>query len=147
MSFVDALQELKRILENDAALLAFLAANFERPLTVRLVYKNKEEIQLGELPIILITRPEKTGEADNTVEGFYDNIVLLYLGFHCDDTEQGQLLLIQFEEFVESAIMRNMTLSDLVSFTKPGPSRNDQGMNHPQYFIVKSMTVSQEVTW
>jgi hypothetical protein len=147
MSFVDALARIVDILLADAALTDFITQNFDRPLSVRIAYKNREEINTSELPITLITRPEKTGEAEDTVNGFYQHIVLFYIGFHCDDHEQGQLLLIKFEEFIEAALMKNMDLGGLVTAITPGPSRNDQGMNHPEYFIVKAMTVSQEVTW
>ncbi len=148
MSFTDCLDRIKYDLDHGTALQSFITANFERNLQVRLAYKDREEINKAELPIILITRPEKVPKGlENTIGAFQDHTVVMYIGFHCNDHSQGQRLLIQFEEQVEAAIMRDMTLNGYAICVIPGPSRNDQGANHPEYFIVKTFTVSQEVLW
>jgi hypothetical protein len=148
MSFISTLAKIKQIIDEDENLQAFVSGNFDRPLSVRITYKERLEINKSELPVIIMTRPEKAlNELNGTVGAFQNHTVLMYIGFHCHNQLTGQIMLIQFEELVEAAIMKNQNAEGVnVNFT-PGPSRNDQGANHPEYFLVKSLTAEEEIRW
>ncbi len=140
MSFTAALTALKGVLETDTALTAFVAANFPRALSVRLAYRNREELNVGDLPAVIITRPRVTKQFRTGVRDG-DHTVMLYLVFHQDDNDKGPLQLIQFEELIDDAITANNTLSGTAINATPGESVNDEGKNHPTYCIVSELTI------
>lgn len=140
MSFTAALQALKQVLETDLSLTAFVAANFPRPLSVRLAYRNREELNVGDLPAVIITRPRVTKQSRTGVRDG-DHTVMLYVVFHQDNQEQGALQLIAFDELLDDAILNNNTLNGTVINATPGESVNDEGKHHPTYCIVSELTI------
>ena len=146
-SFVDALDTIKTALETSGALHAAIDAPAGKSLQVRLAYRRREEIPMGDLPVCLITRPSVEGQAENNVAGEYQHTVLLYVGFYCEDRDLGARKLIQVDEAVEKALLTDQTLGGSVDFIAPSSSQNDEGKNHPVYFLVKSFVVHKETVY
>ncbi len=145
-SFNDALDKLKTVLENDAALTAFCRAKWNRKQTVKRVFKKRTELNPAEFPIIMITWPSVkkayriSGGRENT------NTVRLYTGFTQIDAEKAQLELVELEEKIDDCLTANYRLNDaggnpLVRSIHPTDSASDEGVNHPNYFQVMEMEI------
>ena len=141
MGFFDALSALKQLLATDPALSSFVADNFPRPLSVKLAYKNREELNVGDLPAIIITRPRVSKQINTNGVLDSDNTVMLYLVFHQDNHEKGQELLIAFDELLDDAISANPTLNGTATDAIPMESVNDEGKFHPTYCIVSELKI------
>lgn len=139
-SFADALTAIKAVLETDPAITAYVAVNFPRPLSVKLAYRNREELNVGDLPAVIVTRPRVTKQFRTGVKDG-DHTVMLYLVFHQENQEQGALQLVTFEELIDDAITSNNTLNGTVINATPGESVNDEGKHHPTYCIVSELTI------
>ncbi len=105
MSFVDTLKDMTTTLEANTGLLALCNTQFEKPHTVKRVYKQRVEVDLSALPLIMITRPVLKPGRWRPTERDYTHTVRLYCGFQCDDRELAQELLIEFEEALDAAIL------------------------------------------
>lgn len=147
MSFVDVINQIIATLQNDAALTAFCQANAGKALTVKKGFRDLTEIAPADMPLVRITRPQVQGQAQSNVSGDYGHTVRLYLAWYCDDAAASPDLLIQFEEAVETALMKNPTLNNLADFISPSQSNNDEGKAHPRYFIKKDFAVQKETVW
>lgn len=140
MSFTAALEAVKAALDNDAALQAYVDANFTRSLTVKLAYKNRMELSPADLPVVILTRPSvkkrfQTGVRDAT------HAVVMYVVFQQDDRELGPLQMIRMEELLDDAIIKDVSLGGVVISAIPDDSANDEGKNHPVYCMILSMEI------
>lgn len=134
----------------DTELNAYATANLGRAFTaanVRKVFKARPDILVGDLPLIMITRPGNTGQADSQFGGTYEHTVRVYCGFLVNDRYKAQDILIDLEEAIENAFMVDSSLGGLVDFVSPAASENDEGYNHPQYWIVKEFKILKETNW
>lgn len=139
-SVFDALKALKNTLETDPALSSFAMHDFYRELSVRLAYRNRDELNVGDLPVIIITRPRVTKQfRTGVVDG--DHTVMMYMVFTQEDREKATEELITFEELVDDAIRSNNTLNGTAINVTPVESVNDEGKNHPIYCIVTELTI------
>lgn len=141
MSFVNNINAIKIRLENHAGLNSFCQNTFGKTLNVQKVYKNRKEIQLDDLPIVMITRPRKaltvSGEAPKKEQSVY-----LYAGFKQDDQEQALENSIQFEEYLEQAVIAKTQIQgDMGMAVFVDDTANDEGMFHPVYFMVMHLKV------
>jgi len=146
MSFVDTLKDMTTTLGADTGLLAFCNAAFTKAHTVKRVYKPRVEIELADLPLIMITRPVLKAGVWRPTERDYTHTIRLYCGFQCDDRELAQELLIEFEEVLDAAILvykdPNKLLAGITDID-PQDAVNDEGYFHPVYFFVKDVEISE----
>lgn len=143
MSFIAKINALKVRLENNQALQNFCMNKFNKRLTVLKVFRDRTEISLSDLPIVMITRPQ----VNRTFAGYMpkiEQIIYLYAGFHQIDREKAIDNSIEFEELLEEAINQKTQVSgDIPMAIMPGDSANDEGMFHPVYFLVMHLTVKE----
>ena len=143
MSFKDNLNALKIRLEQNAALQNYAGENFGKNFTVKRTYKKRVEINLGLLPLILITRPSVTRTMENQLISKLHS-VNLYVGFLQNDYEKAQDHLIELDEILDSAIItKTQEPGDLPMKISLGLSDNDEGIYHPSYFMVKEITIKE----
>jgi hypothetical protein len=146
MSIIDTLKDITTTLEADTGLLAFCNTEFGKVHTVKRVYKQRVEIDLSELPLIMITRPSVKAGPWRPSERDYTHTSRLYCGFQCEDRELAQELLIEFEEALDAAILvykdPNKLLAGITDID-PQDAVNDEGYFHPVYFFVKDVEISE----
>ena len=139
-SFTTVIANIVTTLQTDANLASFCSSKWGKALTVKKVFRKRAEINLSELPIILITRPYLDKEFLVGVKNA-DNIVRLYCGFHQTDREKALDETIEFEEKIDDALMVDHTRNGTAIDTNPQPSVNDEGENHPAYFMVMDVKI------
>jgi hypothetical protein len=145
-SFNDALDRLKKVLSEDAAIAAWFHGRGDRKLTVKRLFKHRQQVNASELPLIMITRPDLdkkfriSGGRENT------NTVRLYVLFQQNDREQAQQDVVRIEELIDDCLTANYRLKDaggnpLADSIHPTGSANDEGMFHPVYAIVMDLAI------
>ena len=144
-SFIDGINFIQTTLLNDAALKAFSLDSWNKAPMILPVFKKRVEIDVRDLPIILVTRPQvlKTllvGARDGV------NTVRLYCGFLQNAREQALAQIIQFEEKIDDALLTqeatNAANAAGIKYINPKSSVNDEGMYHPVYFIAMDVEIS-----
>lgn len=150
MSILPALKQLKTTLLGDAALTSFCHTNFNKKLTIKRCYRDREEIGMDECPIILVTRPSVDRENGLNRRSRGIHTARLYFGFYQPDVsgdarEAGSDTAVEFEELIESALVADTTLAGTVSAVVPGTSINDEGSLHPIYFGVMDVTLKKRL--
>lgn len=136
MAFLEKFRAIKVRLENNQALQQFCQEKFGKQLKVLTVFKQRTEIQMHDLPIVMITRPRVRREPQGNLSK-KEHSVFLYAGFMSNDREQAPELSIEFEEKLEEAVRRKTSHPDDRSFyIAPADSSNDEGRFHPVYFLV-----------
>lgn len=140
-SFTTVIDNLATVLTDNSALQDFCQKKWGKPLTVAKVFRQRTEIGLSALPIILITRPavEKPYETIGAKEGRHT--VRLYFGFHQADKNNALQEEIEYEEKIEDAILADSTLTGTAVYVKPKNSANDEGEFHPVYFTVMDIEI------
>jgi len=134
MSFTTVLDAIKATIETDSALLAIAAAKGWDPLTVKTTYKNRAEIALDELPIVMLSRPRVSRERSyGSLTGTHT--VRIYAGFYQPDVDKRVAELIEFEELIVAALEEDPTLGDLVEGITPGESVNDEGATDTCFLV------------
>lgn len=139
-SFTNIITNIVTTLQNDAALAAFCSTKWGKTLTIKKIFKKRVEINISELPIILVTRPSLDKEFLVGVKDA-DNVVRLYCGFHQTDREKALDETIEFEEKIDDALMVDHTRGGLAINTNPKVSANDEGEFHPVYFIAMDVAI------
>lgn len=136
MSFIAVIDQVVSALQNNAALASFCQSKWGRGLTVRKEFRKRTEINLVELPILLLTRPQvgKTPEVSGAKVPLHT--VRLYMGFHQTDKTKALDEMVEFEELVDAAVMSAYRHDDQTVKMHPVQSINDEGEFHPVYSIV-----------
>lgn len=139
MSVQPILDALRQGLEGHAQAQAFCRARWNKPLMVRQVYRQRREIKMTDLPLVLMTRPAVTPDA---TYGFREpeHTVRLYAGFYQPDAEQGALDLIAFEEMLTSVVV-SLDLGEECLGVTIDQSRNDEGALAPSFFTIIDLSV------
>jgi hypothetical protein len=141
---------LKQITDNvkatllaDADLLAWIAETFPgKQLAVVKAYKRRQEINVADLPRIMITAPKRARTDGPIGSRRYENTVRLYAGLYFDgDKEAAPDLVEQFESLIEDALLKDIRRGDTAVDTDFDDSANDEGVNHPVYFSVMQFTI------
>ncbi|WP_020675562.1 hypothetical protein [Geopsychrobacter electrodiphilus] len=150
MSILAAILDLKSTLESDSALDAFCQARFGKSITVKTSYRNREEISMGECPVVLMTRPRVTRENGLNRRARGNHTVRLYFGFYQADTagdprDTANQTAIEFEEAIEDAVSADTTRGGNASSTVPKDSVNDEGILHPVYFGVMEIEITKRL--
>ncbi len=144
MSFNEFLDDLKAKFEADAALDAFCNLKWSKGVTVLRVFRERVEIAVSDLPIILITAPEN--QPGRWTNGAMESTrkLVLFCGFHQDKRELVQAELTEFEEKIEDVILsyrKQNIFPPGIEDVKPGLGVNDQGRFPPNYFLSKIVDV------
>jgi hypothetical protein len=145
MSFTAVIDNLVATLQNDTALTAYCNSEWGKGLTVKPVYKHRTEINLTDLPIVLITRPTLkkiflVGGPRNEV-----HTMRLYCGFHQPDRAKALAEFIEYEEKIDGALIADRNRGGHAIETDPLTSINDEGEFHPVYFMVMEANITVEV--
>jgi len=143
-SFTEVTDAIASALKDDAGLTELCTARWRRAQTVRKSLKLREEVSLTELPIIMITVPAM--EVTRYPGGDFDRqyTIRLYCGFQQKAREKAVDELIEYEEKIEQALLNSAALKALVTDLITASSANDEGFNHPAYFLVKEFQVVVE---
>ncbi len=139
-SFVIVYNNIITTLQNDSALSTFCNTKWGKALTVLKVFKQRVEINLADLPIIIVTRPSVDKEFLVNARDA-DHIVRLCAGFHQTDREKAMEEMIEFEEKIDDALMADHTRGGNAKDTNPKASVNDEGEFHPVYFMVMDVGI------
>ena len=139
MSILSKLKGIQKRLELNQALQNYCTEKFGRELKVKRVFKNRIEINLNELPLIMITRPRVNRATQNGVIS-KSHSVFLYIGFSQEDLLKAQDNIVELDELVEVAVNERQT-GDVPLAITVEDSVNDEGMYHPVYFNVTHLTV------
>ena len=146
MSAISYINAVKARIEGNAALQAYFEEQFGRRLTVKKSYKNREEINVGDLPVLMITRPQVGRSVSGNVTT-RSHELLLYLGFHYPNTDDLELPLeyfIEIDERLADAVARKTDLADdRAMYVIVGESANDEGAFHPVYFQTMHLTIKE----
>ncbi|WP_305046328.1 hypothetical protein [Geoalkalibacter sp.] len=139
MSVQPILDALRLGLEGSGVLQAFCRSRWNKPLAVRQTYRQRREIKLTDLPLILITRPAVTPDP---TYGFREpeHTVRLYAGFYQPDADRGALELIAFEEAVAETVM-GLDLGEPCLGVTIDQSRNDEGALAPSFFTIIDLSI------
>ncbi|MCP4747298.1 MAG: hypothetical protein GY874_14330 [Desulfobacteraceae bacterium] len=143
VTFKDVLTAIKHQLESDPALTAFFKDRFSKTHTVDIAYKHRKNIQLSELPIILITRSSVEKQQDLTAL----HTVNFYAGFHQKDRKAGVIDAVVLEDLLDAAVLADTTFSGLADSSRVLSSANDEGVYQPVYFCVTTVEVKFTRRW
>lgn len=141
ISFVAALTALANQITGNTPLQAFSQAKWGKPLTAKLSFRRRTEVNLSALPTVLITRPRvsKRRDASGGQEGLHS--VRLYFGFYQPDPDKVVGEQIGLEELLEDAINSDTSLGDTADEVNIGDSTNDEGKQHPSCFTVMDLGI------
>jgi hypothetical protein len=143
MSFASVTDNIKTTLENDTDLSEWVETVFPgKTLQVFKAFRNRQEINVADLPVCMITRPaRRAADAPIGNQQWWESTVLIYLGFYCEDRSDTQDTLIAFEELVEAALAKDRSCGGHAQRAVYESSENDGGAYHPHYFTVMQFTV------
>ncbi len=146
MSFKPVTDNIKSTLLADSALAAWIAANFPgKTLKVVKAFKRRQEINVTDLPIVMITSPKRTRTEGTIGSRRYESTVMLYAGFHYDGArENAPGLVEEFESLIEDAMLTDLRRGATAVDTEFEDSANDEGTNHPTYFSVVQFTITTQ---
>ena len=142
-SFVSIYNNIITTLQNDSGLTAFCNAKWGKSQKVIKAFKRRIEISKSDLPVILVTRPsvEKEFRIDSRE---YKHTVRLYFGFNQEDREVANEEGIEYEEYIEQALLADRNRGDTTAFcidTDISRAANDEGEYHPVYFGVAEVEI------
>ncbi len=146
MSFKPVTDNIKSTLAADTALAAWLAVKFPgKVLKVVKAFKRRQEINVSDLPVIMITSPRRVKSEGPLGGRRYDSTVMLYAGFHYDgDRENAPGMVEEFESLIEDAILKDRRRGATAVLTEFEDVANDEGASHPIYFSVLQFSILTE---
>lgn len=121
-------------------LMLFCTAIGGREPTVKVSWRNRAEIGMEELPLIMLTSPvtkrsREFGSMDQ------ERTVRVIAGFYQPDPELGALQLMEFEELLAAAL-EDQSFAGFGNIKDPLTSINDEGSYQPTYFFAGEFTVT-----
>lgn len=141
MSFVEKFNAISIRVENNQPLRRFCQVKLGKTLTVMKVFKDKTEIDIDELPVVMLTRAGINRTFKGNISS-KDHSVFLYAGFYAEDRLKAPEISIEFEELLENAVMTKTThVNDKPMAIMPADSTNDEGKFHPVFFFVMEVMV------
>jgi len=140
-SFIEVVNDLVSALQANTALDTFCKEKWNKSLLIKKMFKYRTEIQITDLPIILVTRPQKLSKDFPIGNREYEDTVRLYCGFHQPDRDIAQDEMIEFEEKIDDAVLEDRDRNGLVLDTNVTMTVTDEGYFHPVYFVVKEVTI------
>jgi hypothetical protein len=140
-SFTETTDKFIAALEDNADLGTFCITKYGKALSVKKMYKATTDVLSAELPLIMLTSPTQANEYVAARLLHRTHTVRLYCGLEQSDREKAQDELVDFEEYVEQAVLNDVNLNGPGVDIKFGSSTNDEGTAHPVYFITKDFLV------
>ena len=141
MGFLDKFKAIAVRIQNNQALDQFCQTNFGKSLSVLKIFKHRTEIDIKDLPIVLITRPRVSRQFHGNVPK-KEHSIFLYCGFFSEDKEKAAEYSIELEELIEDAVKTRTTdANDKPIPLMPANSALDEGKFHPVYFFVMEVLV------
>lgn len=142
MGFSAVTDNIKSTLDTDTTLKAWITSTFPgKTLKVIKAFHNRQEINVSDLPVVMITRPSRKG-VDGPIGGLRrESSVLLYLGFYKESKDGAQDIQVAFEEQVEAALYKDRRRGGTAERTDYEESENDNGAYHPHYFTVMQFKI------
>ncbi len=107
------------------------------------VFKQRVEVSISELPIVLITRPQRSTEEGLARRKDNEHTVRLYAGFHNTDRETALDNLLYYEEYIDAAVTADPERGGTAASTEFVTSQNDEGLFHPVYFTVIELRIQK----
>ena len=149
-SFVAVIDNIISTLEGNGDLTTFCRSTFKKRLSTLKRLIPREAVTLEMYPLIMITRPEvKNNGYALSRSADIVHLVKLYCAIRIGDSSSSSKLyldkLIQFEEYVDQALILDTTRGVAGVQTRIGDSRNDEGAQPPEYFIEKSILITQRI--
>lgn len=146
MSLKAVTDNIRITLQNDADLAAWIAATFPgKTLKVIKAYKRRQEINVADLPLVMITAPKRRRTDGPIGQRRYISDVLIYFGFHFDgNRELAPDLVDQGESLIEDALLKDSRRGGTAVDTEYEDSANDEGANHPTYFSVLQFSITTQ---
>lgn len=143
MSFIEVTDKIKQTLVDDQDLANYVSSTFSgKFLTVIKAFKNKQEINVADLPVAMIVRPARAYHSQVIgASPYFESTVLLYIGFYCENRDQSQDILVAMDEKIEAALYKNRSLSGKVQQTMLEAVESDVGQFHPHYFFVQQWKI------
>jgi hypothetical protein len=143
MSFTEVTDKIKQTLEDDQDLANWVSSIFSgKFLNVIKAFKNRQEINVADLPVAMIVRPSRSYHSQIIgASPYFESTVLLYVGFYCEDRNQAQDILVVLDEEIEAALLKNRSLSGKVQQTMLEAVETDAGQFHPHYFFVQQWKI------
>ena len=146
-SFNDVLEFFKSLIENgEAAAYAKEICEGRKNLTVKRVYKPRTEVNLKELPFVMMTSPSLESARLETGEKAYIRKVRLYGVLQIDNRDLAQHILTSFEEALETDLVAfendRTLLPEGVVDLETDAAANDEGYYHPVYALVKDIKIT-----
>jgi hypothetical protein len=141
-SFITTIDGIVATLQGNTALNDYTKAEFNnKTITVKKIFKKRTDVNIADLPIILITRPslEKSHLINSPRNG--KNTVRLYVGFHQTDKRKALDNFIQLEEKIDDALLAVAPETLGAISINPNESANDEGMFHPIYFMAMNVEI------
>ena len=103
-SFIPVIDNIVAVLEADSDISSFCFAQWKKGLTVKKVFRFRQEIGMDELPLVMITRPsvEKSTPYLGSKICETEHTLNLYCGFLQNDRKKAHDELVRFEELIDS---------------------------------------------
>ncbi len=140
MGFGDVLLKTKSVLESSSSLSAFAQEKWRKSPSVRLTWRNRNEISSSDLPLIMITRPS-TQRGRNYGSVTSKARIRIYAGFYQPDEDKRQIELVEFEEKILAVLEESQELRDLIDGMTPADGANDEGALGDCCFSVQEIEV------
>jgi len=131
MSFSALSQKVVETIQGSAGVSSAISI-FGKVLTVKAGFKTRQEINVSDLPIALIVRPERKLELLAARQ--YAHSFVVFVGIYCEDREAAPGQLDDLENAIEDALTANYSLDGTAVDVNFVASTNDMGMYHPVYF-------------
>jgi hypothetical protein len=141
MSFDALADEIIATIAAAPTVVAVVSAQWpQKTLTVKKGFKTRQEINVADLPVCLIVRPERKRTLQYVKQ--YDHSFILFVGCHCDNREEAPGLLDALENAIEDTLTEAYTLGGTAVEVHYISSVNDMGMYHPVYFTTMQFDIS-----
>jgi hypothetical protein len=139
MTFNALADQIKTIITNSTEVSGVLSP-LSKIITTKIGFRTRQEINLSELPVALIVRPERKLTLDYAKQ--YQHSFLLFVGIHCETREDAPGRLDDLENAIEDALATDWTLDGNAVNVEYVGSVNDMGLYHPVYFTTMQFDIS-----
>lgn len=139
MSFDTISAQIAATISNSVAVAAVLNPT-GKVITAKVGFRTRQEINIADLPIALIVRPERKLTLQYARQ--YDHSFIIFVGVHCEDREAAPGLLDDLENAIEDALTEAYTLGGTAVEVHYISSTNDMGIYHPVYFTSMQFEIS-----
>ncbi len=141
MSLATISAQMIATIEASPAIASLVTTNWPgKTLNVKPGFKPRSEINVTDLPIALIVRPDRKSTILSARQ--YAHSFILFVGIHSEARESAPGLLDALENAIEDALVANYTLNGTAVDVNYVGSSNDMGIYHPHYFTSMQFEIS-----